>query len=67
MSDELILFEQKLEKAEAELKSWELHDLQRRDGSPRQDRIHEDRGTRLKNNVDELKSKIKGLKRGSST
>jgi len=47
-----------LNDATRELRIWEDHDLTRRDGSQRQDRMHEERGRNLRSRVSSIENQL---------
>lgn len=58
-SDPAQTLENQLADAEAALSQWEDRDLNRRDGSMAQDRRHEDRGERLRQEVERLSHQVR--------
>lgn len=51
-----------LHAAENELNGWHEHDLRRRDGSTRQDTLHEEHGQELRDSVWHAKRKVESQK-----
>ena len=58
----LLELEQALAEAEKELADWQEYDYRRRDGSTRQDQMHEEEGRRLRDAVYRARQAVEAQK-----